>query len=202
MKGRELGFTIPEMAVSMFLLSFILLLSLGVLFPGLQTVRQAEEATVTQQQITLAFDRLFAELQEVDAGTVTDFGDGLVFLSQRPYVGSNPVVPAAYFTVSPYLAENAWTKWVYIRRNGDVVEMREFPYAGGQQLAKINASDVNSVGALGGDPPRNWIRYVDDFQVFRPRSNLLQFQVATVSRDARGVEASRMNFKVALRRNL
>lgn len=126
---KRSGFTLVEVLVGSVVLSMFIMLALGAIVPSYKVVREAEESVSAQREVVMAFDRLVAEMANLDRASVTVIPGALAFLSDEEYRGTNPAIPDSQLVdinlVNPVLA---WRKTVVFRHRDNQLWRREYPY--------------------------------------------------------------------------
>ncbi len=199
-KNRHTGFTLPEMTVSVFLLSLVMLLTVGAFIPGLKISRQAEESIASQREIVLSYEKLFAELELMDRLSVTTMDGGLSYLSHRSYSGTNPVLDPTEMTVFGFSSlRSVWKKFVVLRLRDRRLLKREYPYAGGSVLARVNSDDLLNVADSPGREEKVFARDIEEFKAGTVGLSRLEIRLRSVNRGARTPEACDVTFQIAMR---
>jgi hypothetical protein len=196
----EGGFSIPELSVSVLLLSILLLLTIGAFIPGLKVTRQAEESVASQREVVLAFERLMAEMSLMDRVGVTAGPGCLAFLSHEVFRGTNPLLELDELQVLGFAtATTVWTKWVVLRLRDGRLWRREFPYDGGNSLARVRPDKLVVVADQPDRQEKVFCREVEEFSAHTLGQSRVLLKLRSVHRGANKPQSCDMSFEIVMR---
>ena len=194
------GFSVAELTVSVFLLGFLLMLTIGAFVPGLKVTKQAEESIAAQREVVLAFERLMAEMSLMDRLGATPGQGCLSFLSHQEYRGSNPELDIAdvqlYSCSTP---STIWKKFVVLRLREGRIWRREFPYDGQTVLARVKPDRLIGVADLANRQEKVFTREVEEFDASLVGQSRVRLRIRSVFRSGRRPESCDMQFEIVMR---
>lgn len=197
------GFSLPELAVSVFLLGVLLLLAIGAFVPGLKVVQQAEQDTAAEREVVLAFERLMSEMSLLDRISVVAQNGCLSYLGRLPFNGSNPALASNQVELfNFYTPELPWTKFVVLKLRDGQLWRREFPYnAGGDQrrLARIVPSELLAVADHSPSQEKIFAKNIELFQCDVLGRSRVRVRMRSVFRQGKLPESCDMTFDIAMR---
>lgn len=197
---RSRGFSLVEVTLAAFLLSFVLLLTIGAFVPGMKVSRQAEESIASQREVVLAFERLLAEMSLMDRSGVSVAPGCLSFLSHQDYRGNNPLLPNDDVQRFGYLSlHSSWHKFVILHLRDGKLWRREAPYDGDRALARIFPERLPAVAQVTGRQEKVFAREVEDFSARTLGTSRVQMHLRSVHRGGKWPESCDMSFEVVMR---
>lgn len=189
-----------ELLVATSVLSLFIMLALGAIVPAIKVTQEAEEAVDSQREVVLAFDRLVAEIAMADRATLTVVPEALSFLSRVKYRGTNPALPEAQLVDLGFATpDHTWEKFVVLRKRGDALWRREFPYNKGQALFQISSDRLLSVADAPNRQEKIYAKNVEVFEATTAGSTRVQLKVRSVFRHSRRPAACELNLQIQMR---
>ncbi len=194
------GFTVTELLVAASVLSIFIMLALGAIVPAIKVTQEAEKSVDSQREVVLAFDRLVAEIAMADRATLTVIPEALSFLSRLEYRGSNPtLLDNQLVDLGFSTPDHTWRKFVVLRRRGNALWRREFPYDKGQALYQVSADSLPSIADAPGRQEKIYAKNVEVFEATTAGSTRVQLKVRSVFRESQRPAACELNLQIQMR---
>lgn len=199
-KKNSRGFTLPEMIVAMAVLGTFIVMAMGTVVPGFKITQQAEESVYAQREVVLTFDRLVAEMSQLDRASVSTADEALSFLSDKPFGGGGPPIADAYLQDLAFTSpDRVWRKHVVLRRRNGHLLRREFRYDKGNEMFRINPDDLPSVADASGVGEKIFTKNVELFEAEASGKSRVYIKVRSVFRGAAKPTASELTLQVQMR---
>lgn len=197
---KRSGFTLVELLVGSFVLSLFIMLALGAIVPSYKVVREAEESVSAQREVVMAFDRLVAEMANLDRASVTAVSGALSFLSDKEYRGGNPLMPDSVLDDLGLANPNhTWQKMIVFRHRANQLWRREYPYDKGNALWQVRPGDLPAVADVPNRQEKIYAKNVETFEAAVAGRGRVRVKIRSVYRTGPRPAACELDLQIEMR---
>lgn len=191
------------MIVAMLILSSFLVMAIGTVIPGLKITQQAEQSVSAQRQVVLTFDRLVAEMSQMDRASVTTDNGVLSYLSDLPLAGNTaPLADDDLLDLSYASPERQWLKHVVLRHRGGQLWRREYDYQKGLAVYPIHPDSLLVLADTPGVAEKIFCKNVELFEALPTGMSRVQVTIRSVYRQAEHPTAAEATMQIHMRGGL
>lgn len=188
------------MLVGSFVLSMFIMLALGAIVPSYKVVREAEDSLSAQREVIMAFDRLVAEMSNLDRASVTAVPGALSFLSDKDYRGSNALIADTNLDFMGLASpDHTWRKWVILRQRNNELWRREQPYDKGSDLWQILPGQLPIVADAPVRQEKIFAKNVELFEASVAGRGRVLLKIRSVFRQSAKPAACELNLQIQMR---
>ena len=188
------------MLVGCLVLGLFIMLALGAIVPSYQVVREAEESLSAQREVVMAFDRMVAEMDNLDRASVTVAPGALSFLSDQDYHGANPLLADSKLAdLGLSNRDRSWKKIVIYRHRDNQLWRREHPYDKGAAIWQMQPEHLPAVADVPNVQEKIYAKNVELFEPEVAGRGRVAIRIRSVFRQAAKPAACELNLQVQMR---
>ncbi len=198
------GLSLPEMIVAMLILSSFLVMAIGTIIPGFKITQQAEQSISAQRQVVLTFDRLVAEMSQMDRASVSTNTGVLSYLSDQSLAAGNtaPVADDDLLDLAYASPEREWLKHVVLRHREGHLWRQEYDYEKGLAVYPIDPDSLPVLADTPGVAEKIFCKNVEAFEALPTGMSRVQVTIRCVYRQAEHPTAAEATMQIHMRGGL